>query len=150
MKTTRLITILFLFFAISIIKTYAQDSYISGNLEVASSAYVTGNVEVGLGNSSATSNMLVNGTIKAWELTITQTGWADFVFKKNYQLPTLKSVEKHILAKGHLPEIPSAAEVKTNGVNVADMQVKLLQKIEELTLYIIKQQKEIDELKKRN
>jgi len=148
MKTFKLLIIL-LFLIVSNAVTYAQTTTISGDIETSQNAYVSGDVLIGTKNSIASSNLLVNGTIKAWELTITQTGWADFVFKKNYQLPTLKSVEQHILAKGHLPNIPSATEVKTNGVNVADMQVKLLQKIEELTLYIIKQQKEIDELKMR-
>ena len=146
MKTSKLLTIL-LFIIFSSGATYAQTTTVSGDIETSRNAYFSGDVSVGTRNQSASSNLLVNGTIKAWELNITQTGWADFVFKKNYQLPTLKSVERHILANGHLPEIPTATEVKTNGVNVADMQVKLLQKIEELTLYIIKQQKEIDELK---
>ena len=122
--------------------------YIPGDLDVNQNSYVNGNVEIGTKNANATSTLLVNGTIKAWELTITESGWADYVFDENYHLPSLKSVEKHILNNGHLPEIPSATDVKSNGVNLAEMQVKLLQKVEELTLYVIKQQKEIDELKK--
>jgi hypothetical protein len=122
--------------------------YAPGDLNVSQNAYVNGNVEVGTRNASATSNLLVNGTIKAWELTITESGWADYVFEDDYQLPPLKSVEQHIHTNGHLPEMPSASEVKSNGVNIAEIQVKLLQKIEELTLYVIKQQKEIEELKK--
>ena len=76
--------------------------------------------------------------------------WPDFVFTKNYDLPTLEEVEKHILDKGHLENIPSAAEVELNGIRLGEMNSKLLQKIEELTLYVIQQQKEIKELKLAN
>lgn len=68
-------------------------------------------------------------------------GWADFVFKKDYQLPTLEEVELHITEKGHLPNIPPAEEVVKNGINLGEMDAKLLQKIEELTLYTIEQNK---------
>jgi len=122
--------------------------FVPGNLDVTQNAYINGNVEVGTGSQYSSSSLLVNGTIKAWELTITESGWADYVFDENYKLPSLKSVEQHIQTNGHLPEIPSATEVKANGINLADIQVKLLQKIEELTLYVIKQQKEIEELKR--
>jgi hypothetical protein len=69
------------------------------------------------------------------------------VFQPEYQLPTLSSVDNFIQANRHLPNIPSAAEVKENGMSLVEMQVKLLQKIEELTLYVIEQQKEINLLK---
>lgn len=90
--------------------------------------------------------MAVNGTIRAKEIKV-ESGWADFVFKKDYQLPTLKDVEKHINENGHLPNIPTEAEVKANGVNLGEMNTLLLQKIEELTLYIIKQEKTIESMK---
>lgn len=64
-------------------------------------------------------------------------GWADYVFKKDYKLATLEEVEKHINDKGHLPNIPSAEEVVKNGLNLGEMDAKLLEKIEELTLYSI-------------
>ncbi|MBV6646813.1 MAG: hypothetical protein KI790_15250 [Cyclobacteriaceae bacterium] len=73
--------------------------------------------------------------------------WPDFVFENNYNLRTLEQVEEHIAQKGHLPEIPSEAEVTENGINLGEMNAKLLQKIEELTLYLIEQNKEINELK---
>jgi Na+/phosphate symporter len=62
----------------------------------------------------------------------------------------LRDVENHIKEKGHLKDIPSASEVQKNGINLGEMDAKLLQKIEELTLYTIDQQKEIEELKKQN
>jgi heterodisulfide reductase subunit C len=92
------------------------------------------------------------------------TGWSDYVFKKDYNLPTLEQVEKHIAEKGHLENIPNEVEVLKNGINLGEMNSKLLQKIEEITLYIIRQEKknslqsleiensknEIEVLKKQN
>ena len=68
----------------------------------------------------------------------------DFVFEKTYTLPTLQEVETHILQKGHLENIPSAKEVQENGIVLGDMHAKLLQKIEELTLYVIEKEKKIE------
>jgi hypothetical protein len=71
--------------------------------------------------------------------------WADYVFKKEYKLRSLEEVEKHIEENGHLPNIPSAEDVVKNGINVAEMDAKLLEKIEELTLtlYSIEQNKKL-------
>jgi len=69
------------------------------------------------------------------------TPWPDFVFEKSYQLPSLYETERHIQEKGHLPGIPSAKEVEANGINVGEMNAKLLQKIEELTLHMINEHK---------
>ena len=77
--------------------------------------------------------LAVNGTIRAKEIKV-DSDWADFVFKKGYKLPTLEEVEQHIGEKGTLPGVE---EVKANGVNLAETNALLLQKIEELTLYII-------------
>ena len=109
-------------------------------------------------------NTAIKGKLEATEIKVTTSPTADFVFEADYDLPTLKSIEKHIKEKKHLPEIASAKEMEKNGVNVGDFQIQLLQKIEELTLYTIeqekklktqnskidKQQKEIEELKKQN
>lgn len=75
--------------------------------------------------------------------------WSDKVFEKNYSLMPLKDVEKFIAKNNHLPNVPSAIEVVKNGVAMDEMVSKLLEKVEELTLYTIKQQKEIDALKKQ-
>ncbi|MET3038368.1 cell wall anchor protein [Chryseobacterium sp. NRRL B-14859] len=77
-------------------------------------------------------------------------GWADYVFKKDYKLRSLEEVEKHISEKGHLPNIPSAQEVEKEGINLGEMDAKLLEKIEELTLYSIQQNKDIKELREEN
>lgn len=100
---------------------------------------------IGIGITSPQSKLDVNGTIRSKEVKIEATGWADFVFSEDYKLPSLYEVETHIKAKGTLPDIPSEQEVQENGVNLGDMQVKLLQKIEELTLYTIEQQKQLEE-----
>jgi hypothetical protein len=76
--------------------------------------------------------------------------WADFVFKDDYKLAGLYEVENFIKENKHLPGIPSEADVKRDGIDVAEMDARLLQKIEELTLYIIKLQKEVDVLKANN
>ena len=75
--------------------------------------------------------------------------WSDFVFKSDYQLRSLKEVETFINENGHLPDIPSDEEVITNGVNVGEIQSKLLQKIEELTLYLIEMKKNNELLKNK-
>ena len=93
----------------------------------------------------------VKGKIAAEEVKVAlHSNWSDFVFYNDYELPTLQEVETHIKEKGHLKDIPSAKEVKINGIYLGEMDSKLLQKIEELTLYTIQQQKEIENLKKEN
>lgn len=89
----------------------------------------------------------VNGKVHAKEVRVDLNGWSDFVFYEDYKLPTLEEVESHIVEKGHLKDIPSAIEVENNGILLGEMNAKLLQKIEELTLYTIAQQKEIECLK---
>ncbi len=91
-----------------------------------------------------------DGKIYAREIEVKANVWADYVFKKDYKLRTLEEVENHIAEKGHLPNIPSAAEVEKNGINLGEMDAKLLEKIEELTLYSIKQNKQIKQLQEEN
>ncbi len=98
-----------------------------------------GNVGIGT-NGPGSYKLAVNGKVRAKEVVV-ETGWADFVFEKEYQLPTLEEVENHIKEKGHLKDIPSAKEVEENGVSLGQMDSKLLQKIEELTLYILEENK---------
>lgn len=74
--------------------------------------------------------------------------WADYVFEKNYNLITIDSLQKFIAKNKHLPNVPTQKHVKENGQTIAKTQIILLEKIEELTLYMIQQQKEIDSLKK--
>ena len=74
--------------------------------------------------------------------------WADFVFDPTYRLPDLRDVNRYVRQNGHLPGIPSASEVTQQGLDVAEMNARLLQKIEELTLYVIKQDADLRRLKK--
>lgn len=105
----------------------------------------SGNVGIGTTNPGAW-KLAVNGNIRAKKVKV-EAGWSDFVFYNDYNLPTLIEVENHIKLKGHLKDIPSAKEVAENGIFLGEMNAKLLQKIEELTLYTIQQQKEIERLK---
>ncbi|HRJ86091.1 MAG TPA: hypothetical protein PK753_10495 [Ignavibacteria bacterium] len=105
-----------------------------------------GNVGIGTLTTDATYLLSVKGKIRAEEIRV-QTGWADFVFKPEYKLLSLSELESYIKENGHLPEIPSEQEVTNNGVELGNISSKLLQKIEELTLYVIEQQKEIEKLK---
>ncbi|HFK5502590.1 TPA: hypothetical protein ACG0AG_001276 [Elizabethkingia anophelis] len=95
-------------------------------------------------------NISVSNKLEAREIKVTTTPTADFVFEDSYKLPDLESVEKHIKEKKHLPEIASAAEMQKDGVNIGNFQIKLLQKIEELTLYQIQLNKEVTNLKQEN
>jgi hypothetical protein len=112
---------------------------------------------VGIGTSSTGSHKLaVEGSIGAREIEVEATGWSDFVFDDEYDLKSLMEVEEFINNNNHLPDIPSEKEVLEKGINLGEVDAKLLQKIEELTLYlieqnkmIIKQQKEIEDLKKK-
>ncbi len=104
----------------------------------------TGNVGIGTTDTKGF-KLGVQGKIAAEEVKVAvYANWADFVFNKNYNLPTLKDVEQHIKDRGHLKDIPSAKDVKKNGIFLGEMDAKLLQKIEELTLYAIQQQKAIE------
>lgn len=88
-------------------------------------------------------NALLQGKLEAKEIKVTLTPTADFVFEENYDLPKLEEVAKHIKEKKHLPEIASAKVMEKEGVNVGEFQIKLLQKIEELTLYVIEQNRQL-------
>jgi len=90
----------------------------------------------------------VNGKIRATGIKVYNT-WADFVFEDTYKLPTLAEVEQYIETNGHLKDIPSAQEVEVNGIDLGEMNKLLLQKIEELTLYVIELNKEIEALKQK-
>ncbi len=101
---------------------------------------------VGIGTLYPAHELDVNGTIRAKEVLV-ESDWADYVFAKDYKLPALNEVESYIKDNGHLSGVPSAEEVKKTGVEVGTSTAILLQKIEELTLYVIQQQKEIEAMK---
>ncbi|ATL47511.1 hypothetical protein COR50_10210 [Chitinophaga caeni] len=108
------------------------------------------NGNVGIGTNSPQSLLSVNGTITAKKVKVLSGGWSDFVFEPGYRFPSLYELEQYIQKHQHLPGIPSATEVAKDGIDVADINKKLLQKVEEISLYLIEHQKEIDALKEEN
>jgi hypothetical protein len=92
--------------------------------------------------------LAVNGNIRSKEVVV-ETAWADYVFHKNYRLLSLAELEKFIGENYHLPNIPSAEEIEKNGLSLGDLQKRMMEKIEELTLYIIEQNKKIIALEQK-
>ena len=97
-------------------------------------------------------SMAVGGGVITEKVRVATTGttfWADFVFDKNYKLRTLSEVSEYIKLNKHLPDVPSTADVNKDGIDLAQTQAILLQKVEELTLYVIEQNKKINRLEKK-
>lgn len=114
---------------------------------------VKGKVGIGTPLSSNPNNytLAVNGIIGARKVQVETASatWPDYVFSSTYRLPSLSEVEAFIIRYNHLKDVPSAEEIEKDGHDLGQMDAILLKKVEELTLYIIQQQKEIDELKKQ-
>lgn len=146
-----------------IIGGWANDPIIASHkFVVKGSSLIQGDIltdsNIGIGtynftDGTETYRLSVKGKIRAEEIKVYNT-WADYVFNKNYKLPSLEEVETYIAANGHLENVPSAKEVTENGLKLGEMTKIQQEKIEELTLYIIEQNKinekqnqEIEELK---
>lgn len=108
------------------------------------------NGEVGIGTTEPDAMLAVKGLIHSREVKVDLLGACapDYVFEKDYPLSPLSEVEKYVQENKHLPEVPSAADMETNGIKLMEMNLLLLKKVEELTLYVIEQQKQIQELQK--
>ncbi|TKG87810.1 hypothetical protein EYV94_27950 [Puteibacter caeruleilacunae] len=111
---------------------------------------------LGIGRYKASSDFLsvagntsIDGTLKAKEVLVKTDVWADYVFKSDYKLQRLEDVDAFIKENKHLPGLPKESEVKENGFSVSEMNVKLLEKIEELTLYTISQEDKIKTMEKQ-
>ena len=104
--------------------------------------------QICIGTNQSDYALDVNGTIRANEILVT-SGSADFVFAEDYNLRSLSEVQQFIQEHKHLPEIQSAEQMEKNGVSVNELQIQLLQKIEELTLYLIQQEQTIQDLKQQ-
>lgn len=109
---------------------------------------VSGNV--GIGTTTPREKLSVNGNVRAKEIKVENANWPDYVLADGYKLPSLRETEKYIKEKGHLLGIPSASEVKVNGIELGKMNAMLLEKIEELILHLIEKDKQISNLQEEN
>jgi hypothetical protein len=124
-----------------------EDTYIRGgkdNAKVIMADNPGGAVGIGTANTTGY-KLAVNGNIRAKEVVV-ETAWADYVFDDDYHLQPLHEVEKFIKANKHLPNIPAAEEIQKNGLRTAELQTKMMSKIEELTLYVIELEKKLEAL----
>lgn len=121
---------------------YGLIQYNSGQVGIGTNYDITGFAE-------STTKLFVLGGIRARKVKVDQLNWPDYVFDKGYRLTPLSEVEKYIKANNHLPEVPPAAEIEKNGLDLGENQATLLKKIEELILYLIEQNKKLEELNLR-
>ena len=112
--------------------------------------HITNDGKIGIGTTNTSGyDLAIKGTVVAQDVTVKEYyNWPDFVFSNEHNILPIPELENYIKRNKHLPGIPSAKEVKENGLKLGEMNKLLLQKVEELTLYIIQQQKEIEKLKK--
>jgi hypothetical protein len=129
----------------------------SGTLEVVGNQTISGTVRIGTQQSGAglpdavfgNYQLSVDGQIVSQELIVQVSSWSDTVFSDEYRLKPLAEVQNYIQQNHHLPDVPDECDVTQHGVSVGKMNATLLKKVEELTLYTIQQQKQIDELKEQ-
>lgn len=133
----------FKFFGINNFSTASNINLLGGGQNLNLYAIITKDGNMGIGTATPAEKLAVNGNIRAKEIKVETSNWPDYVFNVDYQLPSLAETEIAIKNTGHLPGIPSASEVKANGVELGEMNAKLLQKIEELTLHLIEKDKQI-------
>jgi hypothetical protein len=107
-----------------------------------------GNVGIGVGNAQG-GNLDVNGTIHSREVKVDLNNWGDYVFDQDYKLATLPEIEAYIKQNHHLPEIPAAEAIEKDGAKVGDLLKLQMKKIEELTLYLIDKDKQVNRLTQR-
>ena len=109
---------------------------------------MSSDLRIGTLNAATGYSLSVNGKIACTEVLVqASVSWPDYVFKKDYNLASLDNLEQSIRENGHLPGLPSAKEVEVNGYQLGDMQKKVVEKVEELTLYAIEQGKMLQDLK---
>jgi hypothetical protein len=126
---------------------------VNGNTYVGGNSRISGTLSIGNVSQPAGYQLYVAQGILTEKVKVAvqgSTNWSDFVFNKDYKLNTLPEVEAYINKNKHLPEIPSAVEVVKDGIDLAQIDAKLLQKIEELTLYVIDLNKSVETLKAEN
>ncbi len=150
----------------AVVRHVIADDYDNGNMIIhpgigggaTNVLQINGNVQIGtikptlstyINSTSGESNISVNGWLVAKKVMVETSDWSDKVFGADYSLKSIPDLENYIKQNKHLPEIPSECEVLEKGVDVGEMNKLLLQKVEELTLYVIAQQKQIDNLGKK-
>lgn len=106
---------------------------------------------IGVGTNGVTSGAMlaIGGRVQAREVKVNVSTGADYVFGDTYKLPSLQEVQAYIRQHKHLPEVPAASEMENDGLSLGEMNILLLKKIEELTLYTIQQSEDIATLKKQ-
>lgn len=111
---------------------------------------IKNNGNIGIGTEDPDSKLAVNGLIHAKEVKVDLINWPDYVFQKDYKIPTISEAEKHILDNGHLINMPSAKTIETSGLELGEITKLQQEKIEELTLYIIELNKRLEKLENNN
>ncbi|WP_443946579.1 hypothetical protein ACJVDH_05570 [Pedobacter sp. AW1-32] len=106
--------------------------------------YIRGNL--GIGTNAPSDKLSVNGNIRAREIKVDSQNWPDYVFEENYKITPLADLETYIKQHKHLPDMPSAKEIESNGASLGELVKLQQQKIEELTLHLIEKDKEIKTL----
>jgi len=125
------------------------NTYAGSTVAAANALLVEGSIGIGTTNPD-TFKIKANGTIKAKQVIVDVNGWPDYVFDDTNRLTPLTELEESIRQQKHLPDVPSASEIQSKGLDLGQMQVKLLKKLEELTLYVIDQDKKLKALSKEN
>jgi hypothetical protein len=136
--------------------TVANDLIVAsdGNIGIGTTApnaklHVSSNVMIGTGTPTAGYALSVNGKVISEEVRVEADVWPDYVFENDYALIPLTQLEHFINTNKHLPNIPAANQVQKEGIALGDMNKRLLEKIEELTLYIIQQEKKLNAIQQQ-
>lgn len=121
----------------------------AGNNVSATNLFATGGIGIGTTNLHG-HKLSINGTMRARELFLEEDNWPDYVFSKEHKLMPLKELEAYVNENHHLPQVPEATQVESNGISIAEMSKIQMQKIEEITIYLFEQNKQIEALKAEN
>lgn len=122
----------------------AGDSYITTYINGNRLLTTLANGNTGIGTNNPTEKLSVNGKIRAQEIKVETANWPDYVFKPSYDLRPLAEIKAYIDANQHLPEVPSAQQIAKDGVSLGQINALLLKKVEELTLYLIEKDGQLD------